>query len=104
MRRRLKVGAPLTRRMFCTGSMVLLNSPQGRVALNFKPTTRPPVYDPNIRNLLLVWDIFMQDYRMISMSACELITTVPIGSFWKFFNEYNLATMSPADKIAFMNK
>tara|TARA_R110000868_G_scaffold138335_3_gene352402 strand:+ start:7676 stop:8029 length:354 start_codon:yes stop_codon:yes gene_type:complete len=101
-RRHLKPGAPLTRRMLCTGDLSVLNSPQGRVALNFRPAYSQPLFNPTIKNLLVTWDIFMQNYRMVNMDACELITLVPNAGFWKFFNE-RLALMSTAQKMQFMN-
>jgi hypothetical protein len=102
MRRNFKPGSPPTRRMLCTGDLSLLNSPQGRVALNFRPAYNKPAYNPTPKNLIVTWDIFMQDYRMINMDACEMITVVPNANFWKFFNE-KLALMSAAQKVIFMN-
>jgi hypothetical protein len=44
----------------------------------------------------------MQDYRCVSMEACQLLNTIPIADFWKFFNE-KLATMDVKQKMVFMN-
>jgi hypothetical protein len=102
-RRRPKPGAALSRRMLCTNSLALLNSPEGRLALNYKRAINMPKFNPNTKDLIITWDIFMQDYRCINMVACDLIQVIPANkSFWKFFNE-KLALMSPAQKIAFMN-
>jgi len=104
LRRRVKPGASLTRRMLCTGSLPLLNSPEGRIGLNFRPAYNRTAYNPSIKNLVITWDIFMQDYRNINMNACDLLAVIPVADFWNFFNERGLGVMSAQDKIGFMNK
>jgi hypothetical protein len=89
--------------MLCTSDLRLLNSPQGRIALNFRPAFNHQKYNLTAKNLVLAWDIFMQDYRLISMNACELITAIPTTGFWKYFNA-RLALMTPKTKIDFMNQ
>lgn len=102
-RRRLKPGAPLTRRMLCTNSLELLNSTEGRLALNYKRAINMPKFNPNLKDLIITWDIFMQDYRCINMVACDLIQVIPANkTFWKYFNE-KLAGLSAPQKINFMN-
>lgn len=102
-RRRLKPGSSLTRRMLCTNSLALLNSPEGRLALNYKRAIHMPKFDPSTKDLIITWDIFMQDYRCINMVACDLIQVIPANkSFWNFFNE-KLALLSASQKITFMN-
>jgi hypothetical protein len=62
-----------------------------------------PKFDPNAKNLVITWDIFMQDYRCINMAACDLIQVIPENKeFCKFFNE-KLVGMNPMQKITFMN-
>jgi hypothetical protein len=103
-RRRPKAGYPATRRMLCTTSFTLLNSTEGRLVLNYRPTNRPPKFNPTQRDLLIVWDIFMQDYRCVNMAACNLVATIPANKeFWKYFTQ-KLARLTPQQKIAFMNK
>jgi len=103
-RRRPKAGYPATRRMLCTTSFTLLNSTEGRLVLNYRPTNRPPKFNPTQRDLLIVWDIFMQDYRCVNMAACNLIATIPANKeFWKYFTQ-KIARLTPQQKIAFMNK
>ena len=104
LRRRDKPGSPPTRRMLCTGSLKLLNSPEGRIGLNFRPAYNRLSYNPDIKNLIVTWDIFMQDYRAVNMNACDLLAVIPVTDFWNFFNEKKLGVMSPRDKIAFMNR
>ena len=104
VRRRPKAGAPLTRRMLCTSSYKLLNSPEGRVALNYKRAYSTPKFNPAQKNLVITWDIIMQDYRCINMVACNLIQVIPANQqFWKFFNE-KLGLLSTQQKIRFMNQ
>lgn len=102
MRRHPKPGHPPTRRMLCTGCLSLLNSPPGRIALNFRPAYNRPAFNPDTKNLVITWDIFMQDYRSINMTACELLAVIPISQFWTVFNQ-KLALMSPQAKMKFMN-
>ena len=103
LRKRLKPGASSTRRMLCTNSLPLLNSPEGRIALNYKRAINTPRFDPTVKNVLITWDIFMQDYRCINMAACELINVIPANkTFWTFFNE-KLAGLSAPQKVSFMN-
>lgn len=103
LRRRPKSGASTTRRMLCTNSLSLLNSTEGRLALNYRRAINMPKFDPNTKNLIITWDIFMQNYRCINMAACDLIQVIPANKeFWSFFNE-KMAGMSAAQKINFMN-
>jgi hypothetical protein len=101
------MGKPLFRRMLCTSSPTLLNSLDGRITLNFRPTTPPPFrnrsYNPDQYNLVILWDIFMQDYRAINMGFCNLIARVPANKeFWEYFNK-ELAKLKPNQKTAWMN-
>jgi len=102
-RRRTKPGAPPTRRMLCTNSSVILKSVPGREALNFRTTYKPPKYNPQTKNLLLAWDIFKQDYRMINCDNVALISQVPANEeFWEYFNS-TLRMMSAEQKSTFFN-
>ena len=103
VRRRPKPGHPLTRRMLCTNNLALLNSPEGRLALNYRRAIYSPKYSPTGKNLIVTWDIFMQDYRCINMVACNLLNVVPAGKpFWEFFNK-KLAGMSAMQKVKFQD-
>lgn len=102
-RQRLKPGRPNTRRMLCTNAQGVLNSVNGRVTLNYRPASRPPTFNPNQKNLVIAWDIFMQNYRCINCNSCDLITSIPAGpAFWDYFRN-NLMKLTPAQKIAFMD-
>jgi len=89
--------------MLCTNSLSLLNSTEGRLALNYKRAVNMPKFNPNTKNLVITWDIFMQDYRCINMAACDLLQVIPANKeFWMFFNQ-KLAGMNAVQKINFMN-
>ena len=104
-RRRPKAGHPSERRMICRNDKKFLNSPSGRITLNFRPTfsTKPvPNFNRTAKNLLNVWDIIMQDYRNINMDDCELVQIVPSDKFWEFF-EKKLAVLSAGEKMRYMD-
>lgn len=102
IRRRPKPGKPPMRRMLCTLDDRILNSENGRLALNYKPVGGPMPYNTDAKNLLPVWDIFMQDWRMVSMDNCDIVTTIKEQDFWKYFND-TLLKMSPEQKIGYMD-
>jgi len=104
-RRRPKAGHPSERRMICSNDKKFLNSPSGRITLNFRPTfsTKPvPNFNRTAKNLLNVWDIIMQDYRNINMDDCELVQIIPSDKFWEFF-EKKLAVLSAGEKMRYMD-
>lgn len=102
-RRRIAPGKPPMRRMLCTKSFDLLNSVNGRVALNYRPPHGGMQINEAVKNVCVVWDIIMQDYRIVSMDTCDLLKTHPADeSFWKYYNE-SLLPMKPGQKLAFMN-
>lgn len=104
LRRRPLIGKPLTRRMLCTLSYSLLNSDNGRLTLNFRPTYRPPRFNPAQKNLLTVWDIFMQDYRNINCDDVEIVAQIPANEqFWKYFAE-RLQYLTPEQKVEFQDR
>ncbi|MDD4109956.1 MAG: hypothetical protein PHS54_00220 [Clostridia bacterium] len=104
-RRRDKPGWNNARRMLVTLDREILNSAPGRLALHFKPPTHAPAYNYFAKNLICGWDLFWQDWRMIPVESCDIVTiipTTPPDLFWNYFNIY-LQAMSPSDKIQFMN-
>jgi hypothetical protein len=103
VRRIPKPGSSPTRRILCTKSHSLLTSTNGRVTLNYRQPTKPPLINEAAENVVTVWDILMQDYRNISMDQCELIQQIPANEeFWEYFNE-SIYPMSVEQKINFMN-
>ena len=104
VRRRPAAGKAVTRRMWCTKNYRLLNSINGRISLNYRPPSGPKKINEAVENVLVVWDIIMQDYRTISLDRCDLIQQIPANDeFWKFFNA-NLYPMTTEQKINFMNQ
>ena len=96
-KRRPKPGDSSQRRMLCTLDESLLNSVNGRTTLNYKSPSGPPKYNPGIKNLLPVWDIMMQGWRMVSLDNCEIINTIPEEEFFEYFNK-NIYPMSADEK------
>ena len=97
---------PPTRRMLATLDRGVLDSKLGREVLNFKQPTQSPAYDAASRGLLTVWDIFLQDWRMIPVSNCEVVSVVPSKppeKFWEYFNK-TIANMTSVQKAAFIDK
>jgi hypothetical protein len=102
-RRNPKPGRPASRRMLCTNNVQLLNSVEGRTVLNYRPPRQAPEYNPNQENLIITWDILMQDFRTINCDTVDLITTLEADeTFWVYINE-KIAPMSAPEKMAFMN-
>lgn len=102
-KRRPRTTGQLTRTMLCTLDDSILNSVNGRTTLNFKPASGPPKYNPESKNLLLVWDIFMQDWRMVNMDSCDIIKSIPRDEFWEFFNK-TVYSMTIQEKNQFMGR
>lgn len=103
VRRIPKPGRSPFRRMLCTTSPAVLNTVNGRITLNYRPSSKPLKYDPNQKNLAIVWDIFMQDYRCVNANSCDLITSIPAGdAFWTYFRK-NLMKLTTAQKISYMD-
>ena len=90
VRRRAKPGAAATRRMLCTSSLSLLNSTEGRLALNYRRAINTPKFNPNIKNLVITWDIFMQDYRCINRPFFKVEIQQKRRASMRLFGEINL--------------
>jgi len=104
-RRRPLPGDPI-RRMLATNDTNLLNSTPGRLALNFHGAPGRLKFSPEQKGLVMTWDIFMQDFRLIPAEAVEVISvikTTPPDEFWDYFNKV-LSKMSSAQKVDFMHK
>ena len=102
IRKTPKPGYPSTRRMLCTNSADLLNSVDGKMALNYRPPQGGRRINEAQSNIARTWDIIMQDYRSINTAQCDLVTSIPVAEFWTYFNDV-LVPMSGDQKIAFMN-
>jgi len=102
VRRRPRPNRMPVRKMLCTLDTNILNSTNGRLSLNFRPSTGVMPYNTDSKNLLPVWDIFMQDWRMVNMDDCNLITIIKEEDFWKYFND-TLLPMTPQQKMQYMD-
>ena len=56
-----------------------------------------------VKNLIIVWDIFMQNYRQINCDNVDLIKTIPANDeFWTYYVD-NLENLTQQEKINFQN-
>ena len=94
-------GRPIFRRMLCSNSMEILNSENGIRSLNFR-LPGPKQVDESKHNLVVTWDIFMQDYRNVSMDACFLVKEISNEEFWDYYNKV-LYPMPQSQKMQFMD-
>lgn len=100
-KRQVKTKGP-TRRMLCTKSYELLGSVNGKSTLNYRPPASAPSYNLVEKNIVVVWDIFMQDYRTINADGVEILKVIPANEeFWKYFNS-ELRLMGAKEKMAFI--
>lgn len=103
VRRTAAPGRPPTRRMLCTKSYDLLSSTNGRVVLNYRPPKSGKQVNEAKENVCVVWDILMQNYRVISADEVDVIKTIPATEeFWKYFNK-EVLPLTASQKIAYMD-
>ena len=106
VRRRPMPGDRPTRRMLATNDLLLLNSSAGRTALNFRPASGNLKFNPEAKGLIVTWDIFMQDYRLVPSESVEVVAVIPTTppeQFWQYFST-SLSKMSTTEKMRFMDK
>lgn len=102
-RRRLQPGRPATRRMLCTKSFGLLNTTNGKIVLNYKPPRGKKQFNEAANDACIVWDIMMQDYRIVSMDSVNVLRVIPAtDEFWEFFNK-EVYPLSTDKKIEYMD-
>lgn len=103
VRRSSAPGRPPTRRMLCTKSYTLLSSTNGRIVLNYSPPTGKKQVNESKENVCVVWDILMQDFRVISADEVDVIKTIPAtDEFWKYFND-EVLPLTGSQKLDYMN-
>ena len=107
---------PLVRRMLCTNSFTLLTSYNAQYSFDFRLPKSGRRMDEYKHDIVVAWDIMMQDYRNISISTpespnikqpssrtCYLRQTIPHDdTFWKYYNDV-LLKMTPEQKMQFMD-
>ena len=104
-RRIMKEGYSTQRRMLCTNDKLLLMSNPGQRVLNYVPPTGALNYTPSHKNLIVTWDILLQNYRMISCESVDVVAVIkstPADNFWKYFQE-KILPMSGTEKARLMN-
>jgi hypothetical protein len=103
-KRRIPVaGKSLTRRMWCTKSFDLLNSTNGKIVLNYVPPKHAKQLNEAKKNACVVWDILMQNYRIVSVDEVDVLREIPATEeFWRTFNE-EIYPMTLEQKLTFMN-
>lgn len=98
------------RRMLCTNSYDLLHSFNGKMVLNFRPPRQAPVFNPRQKNLIITWDILMQDWRCINMDECYLNYEYPVttedqkSKFWDEMFNKTFYLMSSEEKFGWMRE
>ena len=93
---------PATRRILCTKSHDLLNSTNGRIVLNYRPPKKNKQFNESQSNACVVWDILMQDYRVVPVESAVVLEEIPANEeFWSYFNN-KIYTLSTEQKILFM--
>jgi len=104
-RRHPKHGFKDLRRMLCTNDSTLLNSPAGKHIFHYEPPTHSRKYNPLAKNLVMTFDVFMQQYRMVNVQSCDIIAVIstdPPDKWWEYFNK-RVLSMSAGQKLIFMN-
>jgi hypothetical protein len=105
-RRKDKPGFKDYRRMLCTNDQKILLSAPGKRVFNYAPPHGALKFDPASKNLIVAYDLFMQNHRMINCDDVDVIAVIKTSPdptpFWKYFSEH-LARMSAPQKARFMN-
>ena len=105
-RRIIKSGFGDYRRMLCTNDQRLLQSAPAKRIFHYETPNNTLKYDPSSKNLIVTFDLFMQNFRMINCNDVEVIAVIKTSPdpapFWKYFYE-RLVDMSAGQKARFMN-
>ena len=88
--------------MICSNCNEILKSENGYRSLNFRPPGGPKQINEALHNVVVVWDIIMQDYRNVSVDDCYLVNEMEPDEFWKYYNE-KLLPMSVGEKMQYMD-
>lgn len=93
---------PEFRRMMCSNCSEILNSENGIRSLNFRKPESPKQLNERFHNIVVVWDIFMQDYRNVSLEYCYLVQSIVPENFWEYYNKV-LFPMSSSEKAMYQD-
>lgn len=98
---------PEIRRMICAVAGIntynpILTDQQGFNVLGFHYPRTGRRLDEVKHDIVVVWDIIMQDYRNVSMEECYLRQIVPNDAFWQYFRE-TLSNLSSDQKRQFID-
>lgn len=105
-RRLEKRGFNVYRRMLCTRDQRLLLSEPAKRIFFYRPPHGYLKYDPAAKNLVVTFDIFMLNWRMINCNDVDIIAVIPTSpdssKFWAYFYD-SIKHMSAEHKARFMN-
>ena len=103
--------AKKTRRMLATNNWNFIKAPIVRNMLEWKPPKRPPRGSQwyKQRNLVIVWDMLLKDWRMINLKDWKIIATTPIDSLldkgrFIWFYKNKIDKMSDIERKQFSDK
>lgn len=65
------------RKMLCTKSGALLNSPEGKLLLKYRAPKEMPKYSPEAYNYSIVWDLEKNDFRTVPCDTVSILETIP---------------------------
>lgn len=89
------------RRMLCTKCDEVLNTALGKIKLGFWRPRQGPRFDEAKHNVVIVWDIFKRDYRVVPCETVKIEDRISPDDFWKYYKE-NAGAMTWRQKEAFM--
>lgn len=119
--RRDKYRRPQVRRMLLTLDPLLLNSVLGKKILGFRKPKTSPAYNAASKNLLIVWDLIMRDWRSIPLETTRIIesSVIPTRSqkninndlankkaqqaFWEYYNQ-TILKWTDGQRQSFMDR
>lgn len=84
--------------------MTFLMLPQWKVVLNYRFPKTLPKYNPKDKNVIITWDILMQDFRVIPCDSVEVVQVYKATeeAFGPVFNKL-FYPMTPQQKMKWMD-
>lgn len=88
--------------MLCTKASTILDTTNAELSLNFRrPKHGGPRFDEKAANIVVVWDILKQDYRLVPCESVTIEQVIEPGEFLEFFKN-NIVTMTTRMAESFM--